>query len=133
MAPSFSLAKHVQSWRWFSGAFTEAIGGNADCAEGVSCHKRFRRRQFNSENRWKGKKVSVLMLKLVAMVLTAYAPLEMKGDRPERKGEDGDECRHYDSEVPWVKKCRGEGSSKTRAGSLMSDGVARGKGGCMVL
>ena len=74
--------------------------------------------------------VSINLLEIMAMVMTAYVMIDMKGERPRRRGEAVLMRADNEAAVTWVRRCRGGGKKQARLGALMRIiGALEAKGG----
>ena len=55
----------------------------------------------------------------MAIVITAYVMIVMRGDKPERKGATVLMREDNSSAVQWMIYCKGRGKEEVRAGALM--------------
>ena len=121
-APSFSFVKQLPSRTWFSDASLTAIGGL--CME-TGVYWRFELPEEVQNRTIKGGQavddlISINLLEVMAMVMAAYVMVDMRGDRPVRKGEAVLMRADNEAAVAWVKRCRGGGKKQARVGALMT-------------
>ena len=131
-APSFSFVKQRPSRTWFSDASLSAIGGL--CME-TGVYWRFDLPEEVQKRTIKGGRavadlISINLLEVMAMVMTAFVMVDMRGERPGRKGEAVLMRADNEAAVTWVKRCRGGGKKQARVGALMRMmGALEAKGG----
>ena len=63
--------------------------------------------------------ISINLIEVVAMVMTAYVMIDMKGEIPRRRGEAVLMRADNEAAVTWVRRYRGGGKKQARAGALM--------------
>ena len=81
--------------------------------------------------RGKGNRLSINILELMAMVMTAYVVVAMRGDKPDREGATVLMLGDNSSAVQWVINCKRGRKEKVRAGALVRIlGALETKGGC---
>jgi len=130
-APSFSFVKQRPSRTWFSDASLTAIGGL--CME-TGVYWRFAPPEEVQKRTIRGGQavadlISINLLEVMAMVVTAFVMVDMRGERPGRKGEAVLMRADNEAAVTWVKRCRGGGKKQARVGALMRMmGALEGRG-----
>ena len=131
-APYFSFVKQRSSTTWFSDASLAAIGGL--CME-TGVYWRFDLPEEVQKRTVKGGRavadlISINLLEEMAMVMTAYGMIDMKGERQRRSGGAVLMRANNEAAVTWVRGCRGGGKKQARVGALMRIMVAlEAKGG----
>ena len=77
-----------------------------------------------------GDLISKHLLEVMAMVMTAHVMVDMRAERPVRRGEAALMRADNEAPVAWVKRCRGGGKKQVRVGALMRMmGALEAKGG----
>ena len=71
-----------------------------------------------------GDSISINLLVVMAMVMTAYVMIDIRGERPARRGEAVLMRADNEAAVAWVKRCQGRGKKQVRVGALMRMMVA---------
>ena len=131
-APFFSFVKQRTSRKWFSYASLAATGGL--CME-TGVYWRFDLPEEVQKPTAKGGRavadlISINLLEVMAMAMTAYVMIDMKGERPRRRGEAVLVRADNEAAVTWVRRCRGGGKKQARVGALMRImGALETKGG----
>ena len=120
-APFYRLVKQAPEMKWLSDASYEAIGG-LRLETGV--YWRYQRTEEVKTRTVRTKRggddrISINILELMAMVVTAYVMFVMRGDRPEKKGATVLMRGDNSSAVQWVINCEGGGREEVRPGALM--------------
>ena len=71
------------------------------------------------------------MLEVMATVMAAYVTIDMKGERPRRRGKAVLMRAVNEAAVTWVRRCRGGGEKQARVRALMRImGALETRGGC---
>ena len=87
-APSLCFVKQLPSRTWFSDASLRAIGG--PCTETGVCGNfgipEEMQKQTIRGGQAVGDLISINLLEVMAMVMTAYVMVDMRGERPVRRG-----------------------------------------------
>ena len=63
--------------------------------------------------------ISINLLEVMAMVMTAYVMIDLKEERPRRRGEAVLMRADNEAAVTWVRRCRRGGKKQARVGALM--------------
>ena len=63
--------------------------------------------------------ISINLLEVMAMVMTAYVMIDMKGERPRRRWKAVLMRADNKAAVIWLGRCRGGGKKQAREGALM--------------
>ena len=105
-APFFSFVQQRSRRTWFSDAFLAAMGGL--CMEtGVywifNLPEEVQKRTVK-RRRAVADLISIKLLEVMAMVMTAYVMIDMKGERPRRIGEAVLMRADNEAAVTWVKR-----------------------------
>ena len=120
-APFFRFVKQPHKRTWFSDASFEAVGGL--CLE-TGVYWRYnltgeeRARTVRSRRREHVNRLSINVLELLGMVMTAFVMIVIRKDRPGRVGEPVLMRGDSSSAVQWVKNCKG-GKGEVRSGGMM--------------
>ena len=118
--PFFILVKQTHRRTWSSEASFEAVGGM--CLE-TGVYWRYclsegeRKKTISNRKGQDGNRLSINVLELMGMVMTAYVMIVIRGDRPTKEGESMLMRGDGSSAVQRVINCGG-GQRKERSGGL---------------